>query len=162
LPGKADRIEQDIEIPRLPVTRRGGAQQLVDGELTRAERFLQDDADPFAVAPGRSPRIDCQHAHRARVGVAEALHGFQRGRLSGAVRAEQGEHFAAANVEVQAVESLLFAVTLGEPAYLDDVHAPTIAGDPSRPQPPNGAILRPPFGGRGMDATTLPSRRLCT
>ena len=62
-------------------------------------------------------RILAEHRHRAAVPVAVTLEDLDRGGLASPVRAQQREHLAAADVQVDAVDSDRRAVALAEPAH---------------------------------------------
>ena len=63
---------------------------------TMPTRLRQLEAGPL--------RVGAEHAHVTGVAVAEALGDLDGGRLAGAVRAEQGEALAGADVEVEPVD----------------------------------------------------------
>ena len=73
-------------------------------ELGEVAGGLQHDAEPGSPGRPRRARVDAEHAHLAAVPPAVALEDLDRRRLARAVRAEQGEHLAAAHVQVDAVD----------------------------------------------------------
>ena len=64
-------------------------------------------------------RIEPEHAHLTRVGLAVALEDLDRGRLARAVRPEQSEHLSPADLEVEAGHRDRRAVALLEPRNSD-------------------------------------------
>ena len=64
-------------------------------------------------------RVVAEDADLAAVAVAEALEDLDGRRLAGAVRAEQGEHLAALDLEVDAVDGVAAAVGLAQAGHAD-------------------------------------------
>ena len=114
-----DELEHLLGGPRVRV---GGAvelERLARGDLRLQALLLQDDADPLAEGALAPPGIEPEDAQVAGVGAAVALEDLDERGLSGAVGAEDREHLAAADREVDAVERLERAVGLAQPAYGD-------------------------------------------
>src|SRR6185503_12468790 len=89
-------------------------QRLVDPLL------LEDDADAGAKRTLALRRVVSEDADLAGVRRAVALEDLDERRLAGPVRPEDGEHLAAADVEVDAVERLRDAVVgLAQAAHAD-------------------------------------------
>src|SRR5262249_24613421 len=93
-------------------------------------RLLQHDPDPLAplpaarLAPPRAGglRADAEPGGAPAVPVAVALQDLDRGRLASAIRPEQGEDLAGADLEADAAQSLCPRVCLLQPFDLDRVH----------------------------------------
>ena len=68
----------------------------------------------------RSAHVEAEHPDLAGVGLAEALEDLDGRRLAGAVRAEQAEDLARADLEADAVNRLDLAIVLLQVAYTDD------------------------------------------
>ena len=96
--GELDRL---VDRPRRRVEageqRHGLAHRQVGVELA----LLQHQADPLPPAPGRPAGVDTQHPHLAGGARAVALEDLDRGRLAGAVGAEEAEHLAGGDVEAR-------------------------------------------------------------
>ena len=95
-----------------------------DGLAHRVHRvelaLLEHQPDPLAPRTRRPRRIDAEHRHRSGGPAAVALEDLDRGGLARAVRAEQPEDLALADVEVDPLDRLVFAVPLPETADRDD------------------------------------------
>jgi len=65
---------------------------------------LQHDADPLAERALAPRRVVAEDAHLARVGGAMPLEDLDERGLAGTVGPEDGEHLAAADVEVDRIE----------------------------------------------------------
>ena len=76
--------------------------RLAHAEPGREPDLLQDSADP--PTRGRLARVEPEELRASRVEPAEAEQDRHGRRLAGAVRAEQREDLAAAELEVDAVE----------------------------------------------------------
>ena len=73
---------------------------------------MQLDADPLAQLVTVADRIQTHHPYLSRVGSAQALDALQKGRLSGAVGADDAEDLAALDVERHVVDGDDAAVRL--------------------------------------------------
>ena len=112
-------FEQVAERARVRVVAAPDVDELGYPGLPGEAALLQDHADPLA-EPGRlGRRVEAQDADRAAARRPEALQDLQRGGLACAVRAEQAEHFAVADVEVHAAQHLGRAVAHPQVANLD-------------------------------------------
>ena len=69
-------------------------------------------------------RILAEHRHLAGVARAVALEDLDGRRLAGAVRAEQAEHLAACDREVDPAKGLVLAVALAQAGNRDCCHGP--------------------------------------
>ena len=98
-------------------------QQLAGGQHLEQGGRLQLDADPSLHRPRVGPHGLAEHLHLACIRPAQALDHLERGRLSGAVRAEEAERLALVHLERDAVDRHVVAVALGQPVYPDGIHA---------------------------------------
>ncbi len=71
-------------------------------------------------------RVEPEHPYVAGVGTPQPLQALDRGGLAGAVGADQADHLAGADVEVEVVDDDPAAVRLGEPPHRH--HAPKGGG----------------------------------
>jgi hypothetical protein len=129
----------------------GGArlrQQFADFQRFRQTGALQHDAD--AAPRGERMRRLAEQVHLAAVGIEQAEAERDRGRLAGAVRAEQRKQFAALHAQVQAVERGRRAVALDDIGELknDVLHEATLRGEP-------GATLRNCANSRQIPASGI-------
>jgi hypothetical protein len=115
-----DQRRRLVDGARRPVVARVELEALAHGQARLGLGLLQDDAD--AVAPGRAGpgRVGAEDADLAAGAVAEALQDLDHGGLTGAVRAEEGEDLAAADLQVDAAHGLVVAVALAQPTRGDD------------------------------------------
>ena len=81
---------------------------------------LEGHPDPLLEGVGLTDRVDAKDLERAAIRLAQALEHLDRGRLAGAVRTEQPEHLAAADLEGDAVDGVDVAVVLANVADADD------------------------------------------
>ena len=117
--GEFDDVEQVAERARVRVVAAPDVDELGYPSLPWEAALLQNHADPLA-EPRRLGRwIEAEDADRAAGRRPEALQDLQRGGLARAVRAEQAEHFAVADVEVHAAQHLGRAVAHPQVANLD-------------------------------------------
>src|SRR5262249_50550136 len=91
-------------------------------------------------ARGQLARRPAEDRRRARVGRDQAEEEADGRGLAGAVRAEERQELAGADVEVQAVERELVAVALARAGERCDPHAPGLR--------PRGPGVRPPLTNR--------------
>ena len=87
--------------------------------MLEQRRALQHDADLLAPGAARLLRILAQDEHLAGVTLAVALENLDGGRLAGAVGAEQAEHLARADLQVDAAQRLMRAVRLAQAGDAD-------------------------------------------
>jgi len=80
--------------------------QLADPCLAGKAALLQDDADALAQLGGLGGGVEAEHGDRAPGPRAEALQNLHRRGLARAVRPEQAEHLALADLEVDAAQHL--------------------------------------------------------
>ena len=100
---------------------------------------------PGAPRAGRLGRVLAQHAHVAGVPGAVSLQDLHRGGLARPVRAEQGEHLARANVQVDSADRLHVAVALGQATNFHRCrHGSNVASVrlPRHQRPVEPAVLR--------------------
>ena len=131
--GKLDELQQFVDAAAAPRARHAideamEIEVLVDRQAVVEARLLEHHAEaaPRLQRPGDD--IDAVDGGAAAVGPEDGAEDVQQRRLAGAVRAEQREQFAAADVEADCVERQRAAVTLGHAVDLD--HRP---GSPSPP-----------------------------
>jgi len=103
--------------------------QLADRELLLEAGGLQDHAD--ACAEGRSARrrVAAKHLNRSRVSATVSRQDLHCGRLSGAVRAEQGEDLTHVDRERDAVDGAHRPVGADEVAHRDSCHTRSVHGE---------------------------------
>ena len=131
---EADRGEHVGDVARVRVGLRGAGERLARGQQVQAPGRLQHDADPVAPLEAGPLRVGAEDAHVAGVARPEPLGDLDGGRLAGAVRAEQREALAGADVEVEPVDGGPPRVGLGESPDGDRVcHASSVLPvDPGR------------------------------
>ena len=124
---EADRGEHVGDVAGVRVGLRGAGQRLARGQQVKASGRLQHDPHPVAPREPGPLRVGAEHPHVTGVPVAEPLGDLDGGRLAGAVRAEQGEALAGADVEVEPVDGGPPRVGLGESPDGDRVcHASSV------------------------------------
>ena len=92
-------------------------ERLRHGQVPVYPGRLQHDADVWLQGVALMARVVAEHGHAALVTVAVALEDFDRRRLAGAVRPEQGEDLAPGYLEVHSVDRLQGAVGLAQAAH---------------------------------------------
>src|SRR6266511_490689 len=132
--------EADAEIARLD------AERLLDREERVVVQLLGDEPHGLARGAVFGDDVLAEDAHLARGGAEQPRHDRDERRLPGAVRAEQGEDLARANLEVHAVERGERAEALRDATDRDDaVHGRTLplsrrmSAHPERSAAPGGA-----------------------
>src|SRR4051794_36415845 len=80
---------------------------------------LEHDPDSLAPVAVRRGGIGAQHADLAAAARPVALQDLHRGRLSGAVRPQEGEDLGARDLEVDAANRLQLAVGLAQATHAD-------------------------------------------
>src|SRR5581483_11633820 len=146
----ADQREPEVEAPLLPAGQRSHArvallveaderrhlfgvarpcvvagehaQALVHGEARVERAALQHDAHLLAPCARRVGGVDAEHLDAAAGARAVALKDLDGRRLAGAVRAEQPEHLARLDREVDSLECLVVAVAHRQAANSDGAH----------------------------------------
>ena len=119
--GEADQLAQLAAVTATREVRAVLAQRFGHGELQLDARRLQHDPDAVPVRRATGRGIEAQDAHVSRVAVAITLEDLDRGRLPGAVGAEQREDLALVHREVDAAYRVDCCVRLPQPLHLDDV-----------------------------------------
>jgi hypothetical protein len=114
LPAEADEIDHLTDGERPRVHRCEQRQRLANGELPVHPRRLEHDADPRPEVGARLRWVDPEHSDLPGRPLQEALQDLHGGRLSGAVRSEQGEYLAGLDGQVDAANRLDRAVMLDE------------------------------------------------
>src|SRR5262249_21180479 len=92
---------------------------LPHGQIPVQVRLLRDDPDPALDRPPVAAGIEPQDRELSTVHFGEPVDHLHRGRLAGAVRAEEAEADAWLDLEVDAVNRNTLAVALGQPARVD-------------------------------------------
>ena len=137
--GQADDLDDLVHVARALVVAAEDLEALADGQVRVERRGLEDDTDAARATPsGACAGSSAEHLDLAAVALAVALEDLDRGRLAGAVRAEQAEHLAGADLEVDPAEGLVGAVALPEPGHANRVPPP--APDGRVPTPAAGAV----------------------
>src|SRR5580658_9383535 len=103
-----------VSSARRGIVARVQLEALAHAEAGLGLRFLQDDPDPGPPTRRRAPRILTEHLDFATTRPAEALEDLDRGRLAGAVGAQEREDLAAVDVEVDPADRLVAPVALAQ------------------------------------------------
>src|SRR5664279_3604855 len=83
------------------------------------KRQVGDEREERLRALGRRRDVETAHAHGAAGGHDDAGNAAKRGRLAGAIGADEAEHFAGGDRERQPSHGLEVAVAFGEPLDVD-------------------------------------------
>jgi hypothetical protein len=78
---------------------------------------LQNDADAIAPCLTRAPLgggIKTKYLHLATIAVAETLKDFNGCGLAGSVRTKESEDFTLFDSKIQAIDSVVWAITLAQ------------------------------------------------
>ncbi len=94
-------------------------ERLADRQQRLHPAFLEDEADPAAPVAAGARRVLAEDLDLAGIALQVALEDGDRGRLTGPVRAEEGEDLAARDVEVDAAQRLEVPVGLPQPPDAD-------------------------------------------
>ena len=94
---------------------------LGDRQVGEDQRLLVDRHDAVPLSVGGRPDVKWLAIHQklAGVGVVEAGHDLDQGRLAGTVLAQQGMHFTRVQRDVCAVEGARGTEALGHCAHLE-------------------------------------------
>ncbi len=116
---EAEHVQQPGRVER--VSRAGGdqPQHLVGPDAGVGTAALRHHADARAQCGTLGHGVEAEHADGARVRGAEPLADLHGGRLAGPVRAEQRQHRALGQVQVQVVDRGGVAVALDQPGDVD-------------------------------------------
>ena len=129
-----DVLHQLVDAPALDAEHlRGQRQRLAAAAAGVLGGGVQQHAD-LAAGVGQAAVAGVQHRRGAGVRVREPADHPQRGRLAGAVGAEEAGHGAGLAVERDVIDRQLAAVALGE--MLDGDHGHRIGADRRRVHPP--------------------------
>ncbi len=88
------------------VTRGEQLERLPDADVVGQRRLLELAADAAAQLARLADRVEAEDRDLAAVGLAQALEAFDRGRLAGAVRAEQAEDLTAATLKLTSATAI--------------------------------------------------------
>ena len=93
-------------------------------------------AEAAALPDAVEPRVAPEHRDRSLVGAQESERDADGGRLAGAVRAEEAEHLALRDPQVEAVERRALAIALDDAGELEGHvrHARTVPSRVGRPR----------------------------
>ena len=122
---EADELDHLVDVARPVVVTGEHAVRLGDGDRRPELRLLQHHADPLSEGRAGSSRIEAEDVDLAPVAGPVPLQDLDRGRLAGAVRAEETEDLALCDLEADPADRLV--VTVGLPQAVD--------GDRSRGHP---------------------------
>src|SRR3954453_10980360 len=122
---EADDLHDFLGVTRSAVVAGERTQALDDRERGVERRRLQHHADVLAPTRPRALRVGTEHLHRAARARAVSLEDLDGRRLSGPVRAEQAEHLARLDREVDAANGFDVAVALVQVADDDGGHRST-------------------------------------
>jgi len=103
---EADQPDHLVDRSRVLVVARELREMLGDREVFVHGRRLEHDADPPSPVEIRTRRIGAQHLHFTRIALSVALDDLDRRRLAGAVRTEQTEDLAGAELEARCPSEL--------------------------------------------------------
>ena len=120
LVGQPEAIEERLAVDGVGIERRPEVDRLPHLDALLELRLLELDPDPLLQLTGVPDRIERQHRDGAAVGRAEALDALHRGRLAGAVGADEPEDLALENLEAHVVDGDRLAVGLADAVDLDD------------------------------------------
>jgi hypothetical protein len=129
-PLDAGEPEHDVDVQRSGVHSGHHPEQLSHGEIADERPGLKHYSDRTGADGGL--RRTAEHANSPGIGPREAEQHVDRGRLAGAVRAEQRDHFTGAKREIDAADRLHHVFRrperLLEAAELDNrrLHAPIV------------------------------------
>src|SRR5262249_34577547 len=130
--GEPDDLDDLPRVARLGVVPAEHLEALADGQIRIERGGLEHDANPLAPLPRCVRRIRPEHLDLAAVPLAVPLEDLDRRRLAGTVRAEQPEHLAGCDLEVDAAERLVGAVALPESGHANrctaGLHADRVDG----------------------------------
>ena len=104
LVGQADRRHDRRRLDAAPVEAAEERQHFEDRQFLGEPGLLQGDAQALAQVVVMMPPTPAQHLDVTRGRLQQPLEDFDRGRLAGAVRAQQPETLSAPNLEVEAVD----------------------------------------------------------
>src|SRR5581483_4778720 len=110
--GEADELDHLVRVARPLVVAGEQIEVLGDAQVLVHRTRLEDDADTLPpVAPG-ALGVLAEDGDRAGVTPPVSLEDLDRGRLARAVRAEQAEHLARGDLEIDPADGLVRAVRL--------------------------------------------------
>ena len=124
-------IEEPDELFRRQGVSIEAAEQVEDldhRELRVERRGLEGDPDPFLEGPRIAGGVDPEDLEAAGVGGPQPLEHLHGRRLAGAVRAEEAEDLAGADLERDTVDGLHVAVCLADVTDPDDGGRPPDGG----------------------------------
>src|SRR5690606_20952441 len=101
-----DRGDHLVHVARVRVVAGEMTQLLAHGGAPLLTRRLQDDAQPCLVRQVRAAWVRAEHRHLTRAAGTVPLEDLDRGRLAGAVRAEEGEGLASPDLEIDTTHGL--------------------------------------------------------
>ena len=127
--GEADELDRVVDVARRRVVARVQLEALAHRQAGLRRRFLEHGAHPVPPFGAGVRRIDAEHLHLAVGARAKAFEDLHGRRLPGAVRAEEGEDLAAADLEVDPRDGFRGAVALLQAPNGDHgvVHGRTLA-----------------------------------
>src|SRR5829696_611175 len=117
---QADQVHRLVDVPRRGVVAGVLLDRLARGELRDQAGLLQDEADAVSPTPIRPLWVDPQHAHLARIPGPIALEDLDRRGLARAIRAQEGEDLARADLEVDPPHRFEAVVGLAQALDADD------------------------------------------
>ena len=133
-----------IDQPQRPAPARLSAEEHIAGDVEIVEQveFLVDDRDARGdrLADREAVALGAVDPDRAGGRAGDAAQDLDQGRLAGAVLADQAQHLAPVQGEVDPAQRHHAGVGLGDPAELEERFrhrsaGPRVAGGPARPQP---------------------------
>src|SRR5439155_9374757 len=104
--GQPDALHHRIRIVPSLVEAAEETERLADGELLGQPRLLEGDADPLPKLQVVLPPTPAEHFDVAAGGFQQPFEDFDRGRLAGAVRAEQAKALTGAHFEIEPVDGI--------------------------------------------------------
>jgi hypothetical protein len=112
LAAESDEVDHLVDVPRAGVEAGVVPQEFAGTEPVLHPGFLQDDPDPLTVGATAGLRVAAEHLDVPARPLPVALEDLHRGRLAGAVRADDRDDLALLDGEVQTSYGVGVAVVL--------------------------------------------------
>jgi hypothetical protein len=109
-----DQVHRLVDVPGGGVVAGVLLHRLARRQLGDQTGLLEDEAHAVPPCPVRPLRVDAEHAHLPRVARPVALEDLDGGGLAGAIRAQEGEDLARADLEIDPPHRLQAVVGLAQ------------------------------------------------